>query len=162
MWTERKFGWGVLQNGYMFAFLGLISVLIQGGLVGRLQRRFGEMGLIRQGFVALAAGLALLPAASNLPLMIGALVIVTYGFSVVTPALNSALSLSVPADVQGGMLGLGRSVSTLARAAGPAGAGYLFALAGKDWPFLIGAAIIGVVLVYSLVKGSDWIEDPNS
>lgn len=162
MWTERKFGWGVLQNGYVFAFLGLISALIQGGLVGRLRQRFGEMGLIRQGFVALAAGLALLPAASNLPLMIGALVIVTYGFSVVTPALNSALSLSVPADVQGGVLGLGRSVSTLARAAGPAGAGYLFALAGKDWPFLIGAAIIGVVLVYSLVKGSDWIEDPNS
>ncbi len=42
----------------MFAFLGLISALIQGGLVGRLRRRFGEMGLIRQGFVAVAAGLA--------------------------------------------------------------------------------------------------------
>ena len=115
-----------------------------------------------QGFVALAAGLALLPAASNLPLMIGALVIVTYGFSVVTPALNSALSLSAPEDVQGGVLGLGRSTSTLARAAGPAVAGYLFALLGKDWPFLIGAAIIGVVLVFCLVKGSDWIARPNT
>ena len=94
--------------------------------------------------------------------MIGALVIVTYGFSVVTPALNCALSLSAPEDVQGGVLGLGRSASTLARAAGPAGAGYLFALAGKDWPFLIGAAIIGVVLVFSLVKGSDWIARPNA
>ena len=72
MWTERKFGWGVLQNGYVFAFLGLISALVQGGLVGRLRRRFGELGLIRQGFVALAAGLALLPAASNLPLMVDA------------------------------------------------------------------------------------------
>jgi len=162
MWTERKFGWGVLQNGYVFAFLGLISALIQGGLVGRLSRRFGELGMIRQGFVALAAGLALLPAASNLPLMIGALVIVTYGFSVVTPALNSALSLSAPEDAQGGVLGLGRSASTLARAAGPAGAGYLFAFAGKDWPFLAGAAIIAIVLAFTLIKGSDWVRRPNS
>jgi DHA1 family tetracycline resistance protein-like MFS transporter len=162
MWTERKFGWGVLQNGYVFAFLGLISALIQGGLVDRLSRRFGELGMIRQGFVALAAGLALLPAASNLPLMIGALVIVTYGFSVVTPALNSALSLSAPEDAQGGVLGLGRSASTLARAAGPAGAGYLFAFAGKDWPFLAGAAIIAIVLAFTLIKGSDWVRRPNS
>ena len=162
MWSERKFGWGVLQNGYVFAFLGLISALIQGGLVDRLSRRFGELGMIRQGFVALAAGLALLPAASNLPLMIGALVIVTYGFSVVTPALNSALSLSAPEDAQGGVLGLGRSASTLARAAGPAGAGYLFAFAGKDWPFLAGAAIIAIVLAFTLIKGSDWVRRPNS
>ena len=162
MWTERKFGWGVLQNGYVFAFLGLISALIQGGLVGRLSRRFGELGMIRQGFVALAVGLALLPAASNLPLMIGALIIVTYGFSVVTPALNSAWSLSAPKDVQGGVLGLGRSASTLARAAGPAGAGYLFAYIGKDWPFLVGAAIIAVVLAFTLVKGSDWVRRPDA
>ena len=162
MWTERKFGWGVLQNGYVFAFLGLISALIQGGLVGPLTRRYGELGLIRQGFVALAAGLALLPTADNLPLMIGALIIVTCGFSVVTPALNSALSLCAQEDVQGGILGLGRSASTLARAAGPAGAGYLFALAGKDWPFLAGAAIITIVFAFTLVKGSAWMPRPKA
>ena len=57
-------------------------------------------------------------------------------------------------------MGLGRSASTLARAAGPAGAGYLFAFAGKDWPFLVGAAIIAIVLAFTLIKGSDWVRRP--
>ena len=162
MWTERKFGWGVMQNGYVFALLGLISALIQGGLVGRLTRRFGELGLIRQGFVALAIGLALLPAADSLPFMMVALIVATYGFSVVTPALNSELSLGASEDVRGGVLGLGRSASTLARAAEPAGAGYLFAFAGMDWPFITGAVIMAVVLVVSYTKGSDWARSPGA
>ncbi|NQV55114.1 MAG: MFS transporter [Rhodospirillales bacterium] len=156
MWTERKFGWGVLQNGYMFAFLGLISAIIQGGLVGRLSRRFGELRLIRQGFIALAVGLALLPFSDGLALMIIALVITTYGFSVVSPALASQISLNAAEDVRGGVLGLGRSVSTLARAVGPVGAGYLFAFGGKDWPFFTGAMLMIVVLAVSYAKGSGW------
>ncbi|MBT4464116.1 MAG: MFS transporter, partial [Rhodospirillaceae bacterium] len=46
MWSERKFHWGPQQNGYLFAYVGLLVALIQGGLVGRLVRRFGEANLI--------------------------------------------------------------------------------------------------------------------
>ena len=42
MWSRRAFGWGPEQNGYLFAFVGLISAGVQGGLVGRLAHRFGE------------------------------------------------------------------------------------------------------------------------
>ena len=150
MWTERKFGWGVAQNGYLFAFTGVISALIQGGLVGWLSRRLGEAGMIKQGFLALGVGLAMLPFSNSLPLLLVSLVILTYGFSIASPALSSLLSLQVGEDQQGVVLGIGRSVSTLARAVGPAGAGYIFAAIGKDWPFLGGAAIMLVVLVISL------------
>lgn len=149
MWTERKFGWGVAQNGYIFAFTGIVSAIIQGGLIGRLSRRFGEIGLVKQGFFTLGLGLALLPFASSLGMLLMVMVIVTYGFSVVSPALNSLLSLQASEDQQGGVLGIGRSVSTLGRVAGPALAGLVFATAGKDWPFFIGSALMFVVLLLS-------------
>lgn len=150
MWTERKFGWGVAQNGYIFAFTGVVSALIQGGLIGRLSKRFGEAGMVKQGFFTLGLGLALLPFASSLWQLLVVMVIVTYGFSVATPALNSLLSLQAAEDQQGGVLGVGRSMSTLARAAGPALAGLIFATAGKDWPFFVGAGLMFIVLLLSL------------
>jgi DHA1 family tetracycline resistance protein-like MFS transporter len=154
LWTERTYGWGVMQNGYVFAFLGVISALLQGGLIGRLAKRFGDEGLVRQGFVTLAIGLAAIPFATNLPLLLVALVIATYGFSVCTPALNSLLTIAAPAAATGGVIGVGRSASTLARAAGPAFAGYVFTLFGKDWPFFAGAIILVLVLVLSRSLGS--------
>ena len=147
LWSEREFGWGVEQNGYIFAFIGIISAVIQGTMIAPLSRRFGEVGMIKQGFLALGLGLAILPFAENLPLLLGTMVIIAYGFSVSSPALNSLLSLNVPADQQGGILGIGRSASTLARALGPAGAGYLFAFIGRDWPFYVGAALMFVVFI---------------
>ena len=147
LWSEREFGWGVEQNGYIFAFIGIISAVIQGTLIAPLSRRFGELGMIKQWFLALGIGLAILPFAENLPLLLGTMVIIAYGFSVSSPALNSLLSLNVSADQQGSILGIGRSASTLARALGPAGAGYLFALIGRDWPFYVGAVLMFVVLI---------------
>ncbi|MDP6927164.1 MAG: MFS transporter, partial [Rhodospirillales bacterium] len=39
MWSERQFGWGVEQNGYIFAFIGVISAVIQGTLIGPISKR---------------------------------------------------------------------------------------------------------------------------
>ena len=52
--------------------------------------------------------------------------------------------------MQGAVLGVGRSVSTLARAVGPAIAGLVFTTAGMDWPFFLGAAVMLAVLLLSL------------
>jgi len=147
LWSEREFGWGVEQNGYIFAFIGIISAVIQGSMIQFLSRKIGEVAMVKQGFLALGIGLAALPFAENLPLLLITMVIIAYGFSISSPALNSLLSLNIPAEQQGSILGIGRSASTLARALGPAGAGYLFALIGRDWPFYIGAVLMFVVLL---------------
>ena len=155
MWSERRFHWGPEQNGYLFALIGLLSAAIQGGLMGRLAKRFGEARLVVQGALALALGLAVIPFADSLALLLAAMVVATYGFSVTTPSLNSLVSLQVGADEQGGVLGIGRSVTTLARVFGPAWAGYLFSLLGKDWPFLAGTAVMAVVLLLALGLARD-------
>jgi DHA1 family tetracycline resistance protein-like MFS transporter len=150
LWSERSFGWGVAQNGYIFAFIGTISAFIQGTMIGFLSRKFGEVGMVKQGFLALGVGLAILPFTNNLPTLLITLVIIAYGFSISSPALNTLLSLNVPDEQQGSILGIGRSASTLARALGPIISGYLFAFIGKNWPFYIGAFLTLIVLILAL------------
>ncbi|MEK9726017.1 MAG: MFS transporter, partial [Rhodospirillaceae bacterium] len=134
------------QNGWLFAGIGVLAALVQGGLVGRLARRFGETNLIIQGAAALSVGIALIPFAHTLPVLIVAMAVAAYGFSIITPSLNSAISLSVDAANQGTVMGVTRSATTLARVAGPAVAGGLFSLLGKDWPYYTGAAIMVLVM----------------
>jgi DHA1 family tetracycline resistance protein-like MFS transporter len=157
MWSRRQFGWGPEQNGYLFAYVGILSALIQGGLVGRLAPMFGERRLVAAGAMLLAIGMLLLPFSGSLWLLLAAMAAVATGFSMVTPSLNSLLSLQVGAGTQGGMMGVGRSATTLARIVGPGFAGGLFHFLGRNWPFYAGAAIMVAVMV---MAGRRAIEAP--
>ena len=150
MWTERTFGWGVAQNGYIFAYTGILSAIVQGTIVGPMSKKWGEPALIQQGFVALLIGLVMIPFSDTLEFLLIAMAIVTYGFSLASPALSSRLSLQVSKRDQGTILGIGRSASTLARAMGPIGSGYIFAFLGKDWPFFAGALLMFLVLAVTV------------
>jgi len=159
MWSERRFNWGPQQNGYLFAFIGLLVALVQGGLVGRLARRFGEANLIVQGAVALAIGMLLIPFSDGLAMLLVAMTIVAYGFGVITPSMNSMISLQIGPGEQGGVMGVTRSATTLARVVGPAWAGTLFMVLGKDWPYFGGAMVMLAVIYLGLrvirATGSD-------
>ncbi len=150
MWSRRQFGWGPEQNGFLFAFIGLLSALIQGSLIGRLARRFGEARLVVQGAVALAIGILLIPFCTNVVMLVLAMSIAGYGFSVISPSLNSLISLQSSEDEQGGIMGVTRSASTMARFIGPAWAGLLFGGLGRDWPYFVGALVMAVVAFLGL------------
>ena len=164
MWSRRQFGWGPQQNGYLFAFIGLLSALIQGGLIGRLARRFGEARLVVQGAVALAIGIALIPFSTNVVVLVLAMSLAGYGFSIISPSLNSLISLQSSEDEQGGIMGVTRSASTMARFIGPAWAGLLFGGLGRDWPYFAGALIMVVVAFLGLraIKKLEKSQGPNS
>ena len=153
LWSRRTFGWGVAQNGYIFAYTGIVSALVQGGLLGPMSRKWGEAYLVKQGFIALGIGLLIIPFSNNFVMLLIAMAVVAYGFSLSSPALASQLSLKVSEQEQGAIQGIGRSASTLGRVLGPAGAGYIFAFAGKDWPFYVGAALMVLTLIFSLAVG---------
>lgn len=150
MWSERGFGWGPQQTGYLLAFLGLLSAAVQGGLVGLLSKHLGAHRMVIHGAAILGLAFLCLPFSRNL----GTLLVVTaglaYGFSVLTPTLNSLISLEVGAGHQGSILGLSRSASILARVVGPACAGLLFATLGRNAPYFAAAAIMLAVFLLAL------------
>ena len=123
LFTMFRFGYDAQHNGYLFAYVGFIAVIIQGGLIGRLVKRFGEQRLVVVGALCFAISLFALPfvgpnAGGLLALLIGGGVF-SLGNSLSTPALNSLASKSVGAAEQGSVLGVTQSVSSLARAVGP-------------------------------------------
>src|SRR6476620_9963256 len=131
LYTMFRFGYDAQHTGYLFAYVGLIAVIIQGGLIGRLVKRFGELPLVIVGALCFAISLFAVPfvgpAAGGLAgLLIGGGVF-SMGNSLATPALTSLASKSVGPAQQGTVLGVTQSVASLARAVGPSIAAFLIA-----------------------------------
>jgi DHA1 family tetracycline resistance protein-like MFS transporter len=129
LFTMYRFGYGPADNGYLFAYIGLLAVVVQGGLIGRLVKRFGELPLVIAGALLLAVNLLILPhvgpAAGGLAGLVAVITCFSFGNSFATPSLTSLASRSVGAAEQGGVLGVTQSAASLARAAGPALGGWL-------------------------------------
>ncbi|MGZ3623481.1 MAG: MFS transporter [Ktedonobacteraceae bacterium] len=147
LFSQHMFGWTAKENGYIFAYVGLIIVIMQGGLIGQLVKRFGEQKLLIAGLVMLALGLALLPLSSTLAVMLIALGILSAGNGAVTPTVSALLSLTSPRDVQGKVLGLSQGIASLGRIVGPLIAGSIFSLIGPGAPFILGSILTFLALL---------------
>ena len=123
LYTMFRFGYDATHTGYLFAYVGLIAVIIQGGLIGRLVKRFGELPLVIFGALCFAISLFAVPfvgpAAGGLAALLVGGGVFSMGNSLATPALTSLASKSVGPGEQGAVLGVTQSVASLARAVGP-------------------------------------------
>jgi DHA1 family tetracycline resistance protein-like MFS transporter len=142
LFTQHTFGWTAMQNGYIFTYVGIVIVIMQGGLVGQLVKRFGERSLLIAGLIMLAAGLALLPWSTQLALLLIALGILSAGDGMVTPTLSALLSFASPEGAQGETLGFAQGIAGMGRVIGPLIAGTIYALGGPGTPFLLGAGLV--------------------
>jgi MFS family permease len=155
LWGERTLGMTGRQAGWLFAYIGILMVTMQGGLIGWFAKRFGESRLVVFGTMAMSWGLLLAPLCGGyLPLLI-VLGILALGGGLAGPAFQSLISRGSSAEDQGGVLGLTQSLASLARVVGPLGAGYTFGLIGISAPWLIGGSLMAlacgvatVVLLY--------------
>ncbi len=127
--------------GRMFGVAGVVAILVQGGLIGRLVRRFGEERLVPLGVALMSVGLALLPLAPPTAGLVAVFILISLGQSLVTPSLNSLVSRAA-GDAQGFLLGTNQSMGALARAVGPALGGLLFTGWSPRGPFWFGAALL--------------------
>jgi DHA1 family tetracycline resistance protein-like MFS transporter len=123
---QARFGLDTSRLGLVFTYVGVVMVIVQGGLVGRLAPRFGERALATTGALVMAASLGALPFVHSLGAALGMLAGLAVGQGLTTPMLSTLLSRATNADEQGGTLGLGQSLAAAARAVGPIGAGWLY------------------------------------
>jgi len=150
LFSQHMFGWTAKENGYIFTYVGLIIVLMQGGLVGQLVKRFGERKLLIAGLVMLSIGLALLPFSSTLAFMLVALGILSAGNGAVTPTTSALLSLTSTRETQGKVLGLAQGIASLGRIVGPLAAGAIYSLVGPGAPFIVGSVLTILAILIAL------------
>ncbi len=123
--TEKHFGYDARQTGYIFGFIGIISVILQGGLIGRLVKMFGETALARTGLLLLALSMLLLPLVGTLSMLLLVCGITAVANGLVNPTLNGLASQMIDRSWQGRALGLMQSAGSVGRLVGPLLGGWL-------------------------------------
>ena len=153
IFTEDRFGFDASQNGYIFAGVGVVAVIVQGGLLGPLVKRFGEKRLATAGVALLATSIFSLPLTEQIPTLLLTGVGIAVGNALVNPTMSGLVSLTVDKYHQGRVLGLMQSGASLGRCLGPILGGWLVSFNARHTldfgkaPFWTGTAILLLALV---------------
>jgi MFS family permease len=133
--------------GYLFAFCGLMSAMIQGGMIGRLVKRFGEPKLISSSLVLVGLSLLIIPYAATLSALLIGLALVSMASGLNRAPTLGLISIFTPHEEQGGTLGVTQSAGTLGRIFGPLFATSAYALYPHS-PYVVAA---GLCLIAGIV-----------
>lgn len=148
LYTSFKFGWGPLENGGSLAMVGLVSVVVQGLLLGRLLKRFSPQRLAVLGLISSALAFALWGLASEGWMMYVIIGVNIFG-TTVAASVQSLISAAADSRSQGETLGAVSSLNSLMAVLAPMLAAPLLALVSHypagDWrigaPFYFCAAL---------------------
>ena len=147
------FGYGPSQVGYFFCFVGVIIIIVQGGLIGRLTSRVGEWNLMIIGALLVSAAMAMYVDVAwhrFVWLLLAAGFFNATGRSIQGPTIQSLVSRYSSPDQQGATFGLFHMLGSLARVIGPAVATAVYA-SHHTAPFALAGAITLVVAVWTIL-----------
>jgi MFS family permease len=152
LFAERRFRWQgqpftPREIGFLLAYVGLLGIILQGGLIGRLVKRFGEPTLVSAGFFSLVIGYTILGPIHDLAPLILVSTISSFGNGVLRPTLSSLVSQSAGRHEQGVVLGLNQSLNSLAQIVAPVLGGILIGRGELTlWAWVAaGAALVGLL-----------------
>jgi MFS family permease len=144
--ARDRFQFRAIDMAWFFLFMGLVVAIIQGALIGKLAKAFGEKTMILIGAVAFTIGFVALPSIYSVPLLYATAFFVAIGQALTYPSMTSLVSKAAPETERGSMLGLATAVGSLARFFGPIIVGFLYDRAGARGAFY-GAALLTTVAV---------------
>jgi multidrug resistance protein len=150
LFGEHVYQIGPRDVGYVFAFVGSLSALMQAGFVGWLARRFGERALVLAGFLLMGVGMVFSGTGPAFGLMLTAMGAVSVGNGLASPSLAGLASVSSSAEEQGAILGTYQSLGSLARSAGPFLGGLAFDHLGAGSPLWMGGIVVALASLMAL------------
>lgn len=146
----QRLAYEPMQIGFLFAGMGLVSALMQGGVFRRLAPRTGARPLAVVGFIVLAFGFAVVALVDPWPstgLLWAGVILLACGTGLVFPALTTLTSLAADERTQGRALGAFRSAGSLGRAIGPLLAAISYFTIAPSAPYWTGAALMIIPLL---------------
>jgi DHA1 family tetracycline resistance protein-like MFS transporter len=159
--ATHRYGYSAAQVDGLWLYMGLVAVVVQGWLVGRLARHLPERALVIAGTLALGIGFLWIPFAGPAPALLAALGLVVGGQGLASPSLSSLISKTVEAPVQGEALGVSQSLSAGARVIGPAGGGFIFHRFDASSAYVVAAASALTALAL-VVLGARTAREPET
>ncbi|GIN90254.1 tetracycline resistance MFS efflux pump [Siminovitchia terrae] len=149
--AAKKAGLGTVQLGYLFMIMGLAGAIVQGGLVGRMTKKYGEGAVIQIGIVVSAIGFGLILLVDSFTTAAVYLTIFGIGNGVIRPSVSALLTKTSTAG-HGSTTGLLSSFDSLGRIVGPPLGGWLFSIS-IGFPYISGFIIsVFTFLIYQFYK----------
>ena len=118
LYNSFKFGWGPRENGWSLAVVGIVAVLVQGVLLGRLLKRFSPQKLAIWGLVSSVMGYTLWGAATEGWMMYAVIAVNLLG-GTVTASVQSMISSAADSKSQGQTMGAVSSLNGLMAVVAP-------------------------------------------
>ncbi|PTY76658.1 tetracycline resistance MFS efflux pump [Heyndrickxia sporothermodurans] len=152
--AAKMAGLDTIDLGYIFMIMGLGSAVVQGGLVGRLTKKYGEGIVIKAGIIVSAIGFGLILLVNNFVTAAIFLTIFGLGNGVIRPCISALLTKKSSAG-HGSATGLLSSFDSFGRIIGPPLGGWLFSVyAGL--PYISGAVIsILAFILYQIYQAQE-------
>lgn len=155
LFAERRFtrdghAWSADEVGWLFTYAGFLGIILQGGLLGRLVKRYGELKLSIAGFIASGIAYVILGFAYTVVPLVIATTISSFGSGVLRPVLTSRLTQVVGRSEQGVVLGISGSLGSVAMAMSPPVGGTMI---GAGWLVawcMIPAVVCGLGLILAI------------
>jgi len=147
LWSESRFEWGPREIGLCFTYLGLVVMIAQGYLVGKLAPIFGEGKLVMFGVGAYAFGLLWMTQVPTWQWMMLGITFTAGGGAMSITSMNSYVSRQAGEHERGLVLGVFNSGAWTGRSLGPAVAGLLFQGIGVQSPLFAGAIVMVIAFV---------------
>jgi MFS transporter, DHA1 family, tetracycline resistance protein len=152
LWTERAFNFGPTENGLMFAYIGVLSVIMQIKILPFLlkKEKGNETKLLKIAVLVLSVSLFAFVFVIHPILMLIPLTLMPFGNGLSNPLIQSIASEDVPKEDYGETLGILQSAGSFGRIFGPIAGGWMFGAFNKDVPFVIAAGV--VLLTFFLLQ----------
>jgi multidrug resistance protein len=146
----KVYGFTDMQNGYMFGIVGLTSAIVQGGLIGRINKLMTKKTILIIGSFLIMLTLALIPYAGTFFGLAIVSVVLSYGTGTFQPTVLSLISEVTSETEQGITLGMNQSLSSFARVLGPLWGGFAFEYLGYPFPFITGAIFTFIIFLLTI------------
>lgn len=145
--VSDRFGWGIREASFGFAFIGIIATMNQGFFVRKLLPKWGERRMLVIGLVMFAMGMLGIAFSGVIAALCISMTLLSFGHSFTNPSLMGSLSLMAKSDEQGAALGTSQSAASLGRIVGPALGGFLYGQVAMDAPYLFAGVLVILCLV---------------
>jgi len=149
MWTKDRLGLTAQTTSLLLAYVGLLSVIVQGGLIGHLTKRFSEPKLIAWAAGLQAISLLAWAFTPNVPVLLVVMIPIAFSTGVLNTVINSAITHAVPPHEVGGALGIAGAFESLSRVVSPSAGGWLLGGVGPWAPGLVAAVIMAGVTAFA-------------
>lgn len=150
LFSEHSLHLSAKDNGYIFAYLGLIGIIMQMFLLKRILKWMNERKAIMVSIICVAASLALIAFSTNLPMLFLAITLLAFGNGISGPVLAGLVSKKTPNDEQGNIMGVNQSIASVARLVGPVAGTFIYSQIGLRAPYLIATVILVLTAVFSI------------